>query len=112
MREPTFLILAALAVRPLHGYAVIQEVAELSGGRVALQAGTLYAALDRLTAEGHVEPDRDEVVDGRHRRYYRLTDAGAQALEADVARQRQNATAAAKRLRTRRTIGGAQVATS
>ncbi|GAA3303266.1 MULTISPECIES: PadR family transcriptional regulator [Dactylosporangium] len=101
MREPTFLILTALAVRPMHGYAVIQEVGELSGGRVVLPAGTLYAALDRLTAEGLVEPEGSEVVDGRHRRYYRLTDEGVAALAADADRQRRNAAAASKRLRLR-----------
>ncbi|MEV8511811.1 PadR family transcriptional regulator [Dactylosporangium sp. NPDC051484] len=101
MREPTFLILTALAVRALHGYAVIREVAELSGGRVVLAAGTLYAALERLTAEGLVEPEGAEVIDGRSRRYYRLTDDGAEALAADADRQRHNAAAAANRLRLR-----------
>jgi DNA-binding PadR family transcriptional regulator len=103
MREPTFLILAALAAQPLHGYGVIQEVDALSEGRVRLQAGTLYAALDRLVAEDLVEPDRDEVVDGRQRRYYRLTDRGVGALNADMVRQQQNLTAAAQRLRARQT---------
>jgi PadR family transcriptional regulator PadR len=101
MREPTFLILTALAVRPLHGYAVIQEVAALSGGRVVVPAGTLYAALERLTAEGLVAPAGDEVVDGRNRRYFRLTDDGARALAADADRQRRNAAAAESRLRRR-----------
>jgi DNA-binding PadR family transcriptional regulator len=101
MREPTFLILTALATRALHGYAVIQEVAELSGGRVVLPAGTLYAALERLTAEGLVAEEGAEVVDGRNRRYYRLTDDGARALAADAQRQSANAAAAATRLRLR-----------
>ncbi|RKR92148.1 PadR family transcriptional regulator [Micromonospora pisi] len=102
LREPTFLILAALAVRPLHGYGVIQEVTTLSEGRVTLQAGTLYAALDRLTAEGLVEPDREETVDGRQRRYYRLTEDGVRALDSDLARQLRNTAAAGERLRQRR----------
>lgn len=101
LREPTFFILTALAERPLHGYGVIQEVMALSGDRVRLQAGTLYAALDRLTDEGLVALDREEVVDGRKRRYYRLTDDGVTRLAADVDRQRANASAAARRLRTR-----------
>jgi DNA-binding PadR family transcriptional regulator len=101
MREPTFLILAALAVKPLYGYGVIQEVSAMSDGQVVLQAGTLYAALDRLAAEGLVEPDHEETVDGRQRRYYRLTDHGARALETDVARLRRNAAAAARRLSAR-----------
>ncbi len=64
LREPTFLILAALAPQPLHGYAIIGEVAELSGGRLSLRPGTLYGALDRLADEKLLEPDREEVVDG------------------------------------------------
>ncbi|WP_163510536.1 PadR family transcriptional regulator [Fodinicola acaciae] len=104
LREPTFLILTALADRPLHGYGVIQEVCALSDDRVRLQAGTLYTALDRLVAEGLVSPDREEIVDGRKRRYYRLTDDGAAALAADIARQRANAAAAARRLRARASV--------
>jgi DNA-binding PadR family transcriptional regulator len=101
LQEPTFLVLTALAAGPLHGYGVIQEVSELSGGRVRLRAGTLYGALDRLTDQGLVAADREEVIDGRLRRYYRLTDDGAVVLEVEVQRLRQNATAAAGRLRRR-----------
>jgi DNA-binding PadR family transcriptional regulator len=99
MQEPTFLILTALATRPLHGYGVIQEVKTLSDGRVTLRAGTLYGALDRLTEDGLVEVEREEAVDGRLRRYYRLTRDGTAALEEEVARIRRNADAAASRLR-------------
>ncbi len=63
LREPTFLILAALAPQPLHGYALIGEVADLSGGRMTLRPGTLYGALDRLAEEGLLEADREEVVE-------------------------------------------------
>ncbi len=92
------MILAALAPQPLHGYAIIGEVAELSGGRLALRPGTLYGALDRLAEEGLLEPDREEVVEGRLRRYYRLTDGGAAVLEQEAARLQQNADAARRRL--------------
>jgi DNA-binding PadR family transcriptional regulator len=102
LREPTFLILAALAPRPLHGYAIIGEVAELSGGRLSLRPGTLYGALDRLADEELLEPDREEVVDGRLRRYYRLTDKGAGLLENEAARLQRNADAARQRLARRR----------
>ncbi|GHJ50934.1 PadR family transcriptional regulator [Micromonospora chersina] len=102
MREPTFLILTALAGGPRHGYGIIQEVTALSAARVSLLPGTLYTALDRLTAQGLVERDREEVVDGRLRRYYRLTTAGLDALRAETARLRQLATAAETRLRALR----------
>lgn len=101
LQEPTFLILAALAAQPLHGYGVIQEVAELSGGRVTLRPGTLYGALDRLVDQGLVVADREEVVDGRLRRYYRLADEGAAVLEAEAARLTSNAAVAITRLRAR-----------
>lgn len=105
LREPTFLILAALAPQPLHGYAIIGEVADLSGGRLALRPGTLYGALDRLAEEGLLESDREEVVDGRLRRYYRLTDDGAVVLEREAARLQRNAEAARRRLSRRQAIG-------
>ena len=77
LREPTFLILTALASGPQHGYGIMTDAAEISGGRVRLRAGTLYAALNRLAAEHLVEVDREEIVDARLRRYYRLTPRGA-----------------------------------
>ena len=99
LREPTFLILTALAESPQHGYGIMTDVERISGGRVKLRPGTLYAALDRVVAEGLVEADREEVVDGRLRRYYRLTPPGGERLAAEVGRLRQNASVAAKRLR-------------
>src|SRR3954470_12532167 len=99
MREPTFLILTALAGTPRHGYGILREVAALSGGRASLLTGTLYTALDRLSAEGLIELDHEELVDGRARRYFRLTSAGLTALSAETARLRELATAAEHRLR-------------
>ncbi|GID31686.1 PadR family transcriptional regulator [Paractinoplanes brasiliensis] len=101
MREPTFWILTALVKQARHGYGIIQEVAALSEGQVTLQAGTLYAALDRLHAEGLVAVDRDEKVDGRDRRYYRLTEGGVAALEAETARLQRNVRTASIQLATR-----------
>jgi DNA-binding PadR family transcriptional regulator len=98
LREPTFLILTALAVEPKHGYGIIQDVEQISDGRVRLKAGTLYAALDRLTAEGLIDVDREEVADSRLRRYYRLTGVGASRLAAEAERLRRHAGIAARRL--------------
>jgi DNA-binding PadR family transcriptional regulator len=72
-QEATFLILTALADGSQHGYGIITDVQQISGGRVRLRPGTLYTALDRLRADGLIGVDREEVVDGRLRRYYRLT---------------------------------------
>jgi DNA-binding PadR family transcriptional regulator len=86
MRESTYFLLAALLDGRRHGYAIIGQVAELSDGRVKLAAGTLYATLDRLTADGLVAADGEEIVNGRARRYYVLTERGAAALRAEAAR--------------------------
>src|ERR1039457_5866300 len=99
MQEATFLILTALADRSQHGYGIITEVQEISAGRVRLRAGTLYTALDRLRADGLIEVDREDIVDGRLRRYYRLTPEGNGRLAAEAARLHANATAALTRLR-------------
>jgi DNA-binding PadR family transcriptional regulator len=102
MQEPTFLILTALADRAQHGYGIMTDVARISQGRVKVRAGTLYAALDRLLGDGIVGVDREEIVDGRLRRYYRLTPAGAELLAAEAARLSANARIATKRLRSMR----------
>jgi DNA-binding PadR family transcriptional regulator len=99
LREPTFLVLTALAEEPQHGYAVLEDVARMTGGRVRLRAGTLYAALDRLRADGLIEVEREEVVQSRLRRYYRLTALGARRLTEEASRLRHNADVARVRLR-------------
>jgi DNA-binding PadR family transcriptional regulator len=86
MREPTYFVLASLLDGPLHGYAIIKRAAELSGGRVRMATGTLYTALDRLAGEGYVEVVSEEIVNGRARRSYGLTETGAAALRAEAAR--------------------------
>ena len=101
MQEPTFFILTALADRPLHGYGVMQAVNRISDGRLTLRPGTLYTALDRLTSDGLIAVEREEVIDSRMRRYYRLTDSGAAALAADAQRLSRNAAVAIDRLRRR-----------
>ncbi len=98
MGEPAFLILTALAAEPKHGYAVIEDVREISGGQVRLHTGTLYSVLDRLRESGMIEVDREEIVQSRLRRYYRLTGAGRERLAVETARLRRNADAAAARL--------------
>ncbi len=98
MQEATFLILTALAGGSQHGYGIITDVEQISNRRVRLRAGTLYTALERLCADGLVEVDREEVVDSRLRRYYRLTPAGRDGLAEEAARLRANTRAAMSRL--------------
>jgi DNA-binding PadR family transcriptional regulator len=99
VQETTFLILTALAAGPQHGYGIITDVEQISKRRVKLGAGTLYAALERLREEGLIEVDREEIVDSRLRRYYRLTDTGATRLAEEADRLRANANVAMARLR-------------
>jgi DNA-binding PadR family transcriptional regulator len=106
MQEPTFLILTALAAQPLHGYGIIQSVAALSGGDVKLRPGTLYGALDRLADQGMIAVDREEAIDGRLRRYYRLSDSGAASLGTEAERLRRHAAAAETQLRRRPGLAG------
>ena len=99
MQEATFLILTALAAGSQHGYGIITDVREISADRVRLRAGTLYAALERLRKDGLIEVDREEIVDHRLRRYYRLTSAGSEVLALEAARLQANSAAAISRLK-------------
>lgn len=107
LSEQTFLILSALADRPRHGYALITEVQSMTDGRLTLRAGTLYGALDRLAGQGLVKADREEVESGRLRRYYALTDAGAEALKVQSERMAAAVRVARERLALRPRFGGA-----
>jgi DNA-binding PadR family transcriptional regulator len=103
MQEPTFLILTALADGAQHGYGIMTDVAAMSRGRVKLRAGTLYAALDRMLGDAIIDVDREEIVDGRLRRYYRLAPPGAVILATEAERLSVNAKIATTRLRKLRT---------
>ncbi|MCA2226605.1 PadR family transcriptional regulator [Nonomuraea aurantiaca] len=91
MSEPTYFVLAALLDGPSHGYGIIKLAEEQSGGRVRLAVGTLYGALDRLAGDGLIAVDREETVQGRPRRYYRLTEDGRMAVTREAARMEQAA---------------------
>ncbi|MEV5746277.1 PadR family transcriptional regulator [Actinoallomurus sp. NPDC052308] len=102
LTEQAFLVLTALVDEPRHGYGIVGEVERLSDGRMRLRIGTLYGVLDRLTADGLVELDHEEVHQGRLRRYYRLSDPGAATLAAEADRLSVHVRAATSRLRARR----------
>jgi DNA-binding PadR family transcriptional regulator len=86
-----FHILVALADRDQHGYSIMQDVAERTGGNMRLSPGTLYGSIKRMLEEGLVielrakDRPRVELDDGR-RRYYRLTPLGRKAAKAEAAR--------------------------
>ena len=101
LREPTFLILSAVVPGPLHGYGILGSVESLSDGRVRLRAGTLYAALERMVGDEWLAVDGEEVVDGRLRRYYRITSAGIDVLDKEIANLESNAATARRQLALR-----------
>jgi PadR family transcriptional regulator PadR len=98
-RMPSYIALATLLERPLHGYAIIRRASELSDGDVRLSTGTLYALLERATAEGLVVAGEPYVENGRQRRDYALTPDGRRELEAETRRLERAARSVQRRLR-------------
>jgi DNA-binding PadR family transcriptional regulator len=87
-----FHVLLALVAGPRHGYGLMQDVAELSGGRIQLGPGTLYTAIKRLRKSGLIsecEPDADR------RRCYQLTRKG-KTVAAEEARRLNDLVRAAR----------------
>ena len=98
-RLPSYFALAALIDGPLHGYAIVRRAGELSDGDVRLSTGTLYALLERATAEGLVVAGEPYVSGGRQRRDYSLTEDGRTELAAEAARLERAARTVSLRLR-------------
>jgi len=73
------LLLAALRPGPAHGYAIIDELRQRSGGEFELAEGTIYPALHRLEHQGLIESSWSDAA-SRRRRVYRLTSKGGKAL--------------------------------
>jgi DNA-binding PadR family transcriptional regulator len=90
--------MAVLADGDLHGYAILAEVRSLSDGAIELGTGTLYGALERLQDAAMVAVVDEEVVDGRLRRYYHLTESGRTVLVGELDRRAQLLAAARHRL--------------
>ena len=88
LKPSTYCVLLALADGELHGYAIMQAVAEMTSGRDQILPGTLYAALARMVDEGLIE-ERDGVEEssgGPKRRYYRRTKLGKAVARAESER--------------------------
>ena len=77
----TPIVLAILAVEQGYGYAILKQVRELSGGRIAWTDGMLYPVLHRLERLGHVEAWWEVAESGRRRKYYRITTRGRAQLD-------------------------------
>jgi len=85
--EPVFHILLSLVDGPLHGYGIIQEVEQRTGGAVTLGAGTLYSAIKRMLGRGWLKevPPPAPGEDTR-RRNYGLTPAGSRVVRSEAQR--------------------------
>lgn len=98
----SFAILTALAAGPQHGYGILRDVQDLGDGQAAPPVGSLYRVLDRLRADGLIAEAGADVVDGRFRRYYQLTDDGVTSLSTAADARARTARAAKERLRRHR----------
>jgi DNA-binding PadR family transcriptional regulator len=81
-----FYVLVALADGQTHGYAILKEVAQLTGGAVRLSTGTLYGIIKRLLADGLIRQAGLAAKDDERRRSYELTAFGRDVARAEAAR--------------------------
>jgi transcriptional regulator len=82
------LILRVLATRPLHGYAIAQRIAQVSGDRLSVEEGSLYPALQKLLLKGWVTAADAVSETGRSVREYRITKRGRLQLDTERDRYR------------------------
>jgi DNA-binding PadR family transcriptional regulator len=85
-----FQVLLALGAGPLHGYAIIRDIEDRTGGRTSVRSGTLYTMIQRLLEDGLVEdaPAPAPGSDSR-RKYYRITALGRMAASTEAERLRE-----------------------
>ncbi|HTK28872.1 MAG TPA: PadR family transcriptional regulator [Vicinamibacterales bacterium] len=83
------LILKIVALGPAHGYGIAQRLQQVSRDVVQVPQGSLYPALHRLEGRGLLASDWKDTDTGREAKFYRLTRAGRQALEAETASWRR-----------------------
>jgi DNA-binding PadR family transcriptional regulator len=85
----TFHILLALAKEDRHGYAVIQDVEQRTGGEIRLSAGTLYRSIQRMLEQGLIVEKQERPApeeDDERRRYYRIAPLGTAVARAEARR--------------------------
>jgi PadR family transcriptional regulator PadR len=79
------LILKIAALRPIHGYAIVQRIQQVSKEALQIRQGSLYPALYRLENRGWLKSEWKATEGGREAKYYSLTKQGRQQLEAETA---------------------------
>ena len=95
-------VLVSLSGGERHGYAIMADVEEFTGGAVTMGPGTLYGAIKRMLDAGLIEESRrrpDPDLDDERRRYYRLTASGARILDERLAAMQRTVDAARRRRR-------------
>src|SRR5579871_4643554 len=79
------MILQSLRLRPMHGYALGKHIKQVSEDLLQVEEGSIYPALQRMLREGWLEAEPGTSAKGRPTRIYRLTTAGIQHLEHEIA---------------------------
>lgn len=78
------MILQSLRLRPMHGYALVKHIKQVSDDLLQIEEGSLYPALQRMLKEGWLESEAGISAKGRPTRIYKLTPAGLKHLEQEV----------------------------
>jgi transcriptional regulator len=78
------MILQSLRLRPMHGYALVKHIKQVSDNLLQVEEGSLYPALQRMLRDGLLESDTGLSAKGRPTRIYRLTEAGVRRVEQEV----------------------------
>jgi PadR family transcriptional regulator, regulatory protein PadR len=78
------MILQSLRLKPMHGYALVKHIKQVSDELLQVEEGSLYPALQRMLREGWLASETGTSAKGRPTRIYRLTDAGVRHLEQEV----------------------------
>ena len=78
------MILKSLRLKPMHGYALVKHIKQVSDNLLEVEEGSLYPALQRMLREGWLESEIGVSAKGRPTRIYCVTDAGVRHLEAEV----------------------------
>jgi PadR family transcriptional regulator PadR len=78
------MILQSLRLKPMHGYALVKHIKQVSENLLQVEEGSLYPALQRMLKEGWLEAEAGTSAKGRPTRIYRLTDAGIRHLDEEV----------------------------
>jgi transcriptional regulator len=94
------LILKTLSWGPMHGYDVSRSIRQRSDGALGLEDAALYQALHRLERKGWIEAEWGLSENNRRAKFYRLTDEGRKALQAEVSTWRNYVVAVSKVLET------------